>query len=90
MSIRLGNDRHGLISIQGFQQKEVPTPLSRIHGLFKLSPQRPQLFNPKKKKKLGFFKDELCGMLKCTEFVELRAKCYAMNLESQSTLIKSE
>ena len=29
-------------------------------------------------------------MLKCTEFVELRAKCYAMNLESQSTLIKSE
>ena len=50
--------------------------------------------NPKysiqKKAELGYFKDELCGILKCTEFVGLRAKCYAMNLESQSTLIKSE
>ena len=35
------------------------------------------------KAKLGFFKDELCGTLKCLEFVGLRSKCYAMNLRDQ-------
>ena len=55
MSIRLGNDRHGLISIQGFQQKEVPTPLSRIHGLFKHYHPNDPNYSIQKKKKIGLF-----------------------------------
>lgn len=38
------------------------------------------------KAKLGYFKDELCGKLTCKEFVGLRSKCYAMNLEDKVNL----
>jgi len=34
---------------------------------------------------LGYFKDELLGIYKCTEFVGLRSKCYALNLVNIST-----
>ena len=43
------------------------------------------LFSEKNKAKLGFFKSELAGRYVCTEFVGLRAKCYALQLEESQT-----
>lgn len=40
------------------------------------------LYSNENKSKLGFFKDELQGTLKCVEFVGLRAKCYALKLKN--------
>jgi len=40
-------------------------------------PEHP-LFSDVNNSKLGFFKDELAGVNKCSEFVGLRSKCYAM------------
>ena len=39
-------------------------------------------FSNDKKAKLGCFKDELAGSVRCLEFVGLRSKCYAMKQES--------
>jgi len=52
-------------------------------------PDHPK-FSLANKAKLGYFKDELCGKLKCLEFVGLRSKCYAMRLEDMSTSAKSD
>lgn len=42
------------------------------------------------KAKLGFFKDELAGEKKCTGFVGLRPKCYAMQLEDKKGKISEK
>ena len=47
-------------------------------------------YSTAKKAQLGYFKDELCGKFVCTEFVGLRSKCYAMNLEDEKTPKSSE
>ena len=52
-------------------------------------PSNPK-FDVSKKAKLGYFKDELCGKLHCQEFVGLRSKCYAMNLNEIASSAKSE
>jgi len=52
-------------------------------------PSNPK-FDMSKKAKLGCFKDELCGKLKCEEFVGLRSKCYAMNLNEIASSAKLE
>lgn len=38
-------------------------------------------FSEDNKAQLGLFKNELCGKFTCSEFVGLRSKCYAMNLQ---------
>jgi hypothetical protein len=43
-------------------------------------PQHHFNFDEKNKAQLGYFKNELGGELKCTEYIGLRPKCYAMNL----------
>ena len=48
-------------------------------------PMPSKFFDTSKKAKLGYFKDELCGQLKCKEFIGLRAKCYALRLDNQKT-----
>lgn len=47
-------------------------------------------FSKENKAKLGFFKDELCGKFICHEFIGLRSKCYALNLEDEETKEKKE
>jgi len=47
-------------------------------------------FDVSKKSQLGYFKDELGGKLKCSEFIGLRSKCYAMNLIDRKTKEKTE
>ena len=42
------------------------------------------------KSQLGYFKDELCGELKCIEYIGLRPKCYSMNLINLHTNELSE
>jgi hypothetical protein len=44
-----------------------------------------EYYDASKKSQLGYFKDELGGKLKCTEFIGLRSKCYAMNLKNPNT-----
>lgn len=48
------------------------------------------LFSNENKSKLGYFKDELQGKLVCTEFVGLRAKCYALNLKNDTKVIEKK
>ncbi len=48
------------------------------------------MFDNTCKAKLGYLKDELCGKYKCTEFVGLRSKCYAMLLTDIETNNPSE
>jgi len=48
------------------------------------------LFSDINKAKLGFFKDELQGKLECTEFVGLRAKCYALKLKLDGNIIEKK
>lgn len=45
-------------------------------------PPNHPMFSEKNKAKLGFFKDELAGQYKISEFVGLRAKCYSMKMKS--------
>ena len=47
-------------------------------------------FSTKNKGKLGYFKDELQGKLVCTEFIGLRAKCYALKLKQDATIIEKK
>lgn len=47
-------------------------------------------FSNQHKAELGYFKDELCGKFQCLEFVGLRSKCYAMNLQDKTTLVKTD
>lgn len=56
--------------------------LAHIHSVMDFSnyPETNPFHNITNKAKLGFFKDELAGQLKCTEFIGLRAKCYALKL----------
>ena len=51
-------------------------------------PKDNPLYSNENKSKLGFFKDELQGTLNCSEFIGLRAKCYALKLNNENT--KSE
>lgn len=44
-----------------------------------------ELYSLDNKSKLGFFKDELCGIKSCKEFIGLRSKCYAMDLVNKQT-----
>jgi len=53
-------------------------------------PQTHPSYSNLNKAKLGYFKDELCGKFQCLEFVGLRSKCYAMNLENLTTLEQSD
>jgi len=53
-------------------------------------PKNHPKFDDSKKAALGFFKDELCGEKKCTEFIGLRPKCYALNLIDKKSKEKSE
>ena len=55
------------------------------HMDFSNYPVTDKFFNTQNKAKLGFFKDELCGKLKCKEFIGLRAKCYALKLNENNT-----
>lgn len=48
------------------------------------------LYSDENKAKLGYFKDELQGTLKCVEFVGLRAKCYALNLKNQNKYVEKK
>lgn len=47
-------------------------------------PKKHPLHSTENKSMLGYFKDELQGTLKCTEFVGLRAKCYALKLKDEN------
>jgi hypothetical protein len=47
-------------------------------------------YNSTNKSKLGFFKDELTGQMDCTEFVGLKAKCYALKLQDKDTQMIKE
>jgi len=47
-------------------------------------------YNKKNKAKLGFFKDELGGILSVSEFVGLRSKCYSLNMKERNTAKKIE
>lgn len=42
-------------------------------------------YNPDNKAKLGYFKDELAGQFTCDEFVGLKAKCYALKLQNNTS-----
>jgi len=53
-------------------------------------PTNHPMYSSKNKSKLGFFKDELQGKLECTEFIGLRAKCYALNLKSNGAKIEKK
>ena len=50
-------------------------------------PPTHERYSADNKAKLGFFKDEFGGKLKCLEFVGLRSKCYAMNLKDLDNTI---
>lgn len=54
-------------------------------------PQDHPNFSEKNKAKLGFFKDELAGQYKISEFVGLRAKCYSMKMKTnQNEMIEKK
>ena len=53
-------------------------------------PKNHLLYSEKNKSKLGYFKDELAGEYFCTEFVGLKAKCYALLLKNKLTLQNKE
>jgi hypothetical protein len=48
------------------------------------------LFNNEHKAELGYFKDELKGTQICTEFVGLRAKCYALKLKDAQMILEKK
>ena len=48
------------------------------------------LYSIKNKSKLGYFKDELQGTLKCVEFIGLRAKCYALKLKHEGKITEKK
>ena len=60
--------------------------LSKINDIMDYSnypPTHPN-FSNEKKAKLGCFKDELGGTVRCKEFIGLRSKCYALKLEDKT------
>lgn len=62
--------------------------LSKINDIMDYSnypPTHPN-FSNEKKAKLGCFKDELGGTVRCKEFIGLRSKCYALKLEDKTGL----
>lgn len=53
-------------------------------------PPNHPLYSNANKAKLGYFKDELGGRQICTEFIGLRAKCYALKLKDKNVSITTE
>lgn len=47
-------------------------------------PNEHPFFEAKNKAKLGYFKDELCGINDITEFIGLRSKCYSFQMKSSN------
>ena len=56
------------------------------HMDFSNYPEEHHLHNKSNQNELGFWKDELCGMSDCLEFVGLRSKSYALLLKKKTML----
>lgn len=43
-----------------------------------------------KQSQLGYFKNELCGNVKCSEFVGLRSKCYSLKIKDDKNVVSEK
>jgi hypothetical protein len=75
-----------------FKTKNTNSYQKKVQPFMDLSnyPSDHKLFSLENKAKLGYFKDELGGKLTISEFIGLRAKCYALQMKERNDNIKIE